>query len=1163
TDLPAPVGAADLPAPRERIDLPTTAGASDLPAPIGNIDLPTTAGASDLPAPRRFNDLPTTVGASDLPAPRVDRDLRDVFRGSSHRLANDSFSGSVDADLIGADADPFGEIGISDGADPFSAVDKASLPPIEAIRPSVSPFAHTSDSGSGDFDLPPASQDPFDEEFTPVADSIFSSPPTPASLASAKKTITGPGGVAGRPSAAGPAIGPDDFDIPSPADLTSIAPGPPSIAGQSIPVSPNASMDDFGNIDLEGDITGGIPISRRPSIGAQAGSTDFGQLDLGTGDVEETDEFDAFPVQEEDSTGPTATPGSETLDLDDAPTRAALSDDAFGGLPDKSSGKTESTGLKEPQKEKGSFEGRRKFERQSRRTKAIMLLLLLLVGAGGGALHFTPLGVFGVNALVELLPSATADEQVTNTFGTVMKALDRDTYHDINRAIEEVKRSSSELPQNEDLRIIGVYLHSWHQLRFNISQEHEKTALALLGNIKLETSESQYAPIARYARMILAGKSQMVVKTLSAVPNQSSNDAALLVMAYLQQNDPDGALQTAHKSVRKRATPRFKYLVAVAQYRLNQNEEAIATLDELVENVPNHFDARLLKARILTRNNEKDSQKVTALLNPINEADTTYASNEQKAAVHSIVGQLLYQRRKFDEAKKEFFKAQSLNPKDALMLTGNGALALLTGDLPRAITSFRAALREEPDNIEAQLGVANTLIQQDKTSEAQNIIDPVMQQNPNNAMAHYLSGVIAQGVAQYDTALSSYQRAIELNREFIEAYVAMATVYMATERNVDAMKVLDKASAEIPGSALIKLTLADSHAENEDYSSAIINLNEALALEPENPIVHFKMAQMYRQMKELEDAQNALDEVARIDPTFPGLSVEQGYLMELSGKIDDALKRYEDALKKNPEDLSAKTRVAAASIYQNNLDRAKELLVEVLNENPDSPDGNFYMGEVFRLEQSGADAIPYLKRATELDTANPMYFVRYGAALAMINDFGKALQQYNRALELDPKMAEIYLRTGEMKLRSGAVQTAITQFSRALELNPDIENAYVLIGQGYEEIADLKSAAAAYLKATKAAPGSPEGYYRLGKVTLQLKGNSAAISPLSTAIRLAKKLAPMPYWVPDAYYYLGSSQKATGDRRGAIDSFRKYLEIAEEDAIDRAEVKASLDDLIY
>lgn len=1162
-DLPATLDHMDLPTPLDSIDLSNPEENTDLPSPIGYSDLPSPIGYSDLPSPIEHSDLPSPIGYSDLPSPVGHSDLPSPIEHSNFQSPIDDIEFASPASAPVRDSlDPFGDIELPQSDPPLTQQSRDSLSNMLAA-----PDDSVSNIDTEDFDLPINGGNPFEEG--DMADDPFGGTPLPSSPPEPNKTLIGPGS---RPNQAPPSpIFDEDFDIPSPADVSSISPPPTDSFDAEIPMAPSEDpLSDFGNIDLNAasDQLYSPAQTTGPKEISGAGSTDFGQIDFATDQGNNSGEFDAFPVQEEDDDEDQNVPapqhgGSDSIELADTPLRPMLSDDSFGGLPADAREGSSPQELVTSKKVASEFEGRRKYDRQSRKTNIVLMIVLLLIISGGVSLHFTSYGLFGANFLVSLLPNATADEIVSANFTKTAKSLEKDTFKDMHSAILELNIARKELPKDEDLRLIGVYIHTWHQLRFGISNAHEKEALALLGNIKLDTSKSPYANIVKASRGILTDKNKVVISRLSAKPKLTSNEAALLTLAYLRSNSTQLALETAQKAHKEHPSPRFAYLEALIFLRANQTIDAKSTLESMIETSPTHYDAKLQLAKLLVEQKERDSRKVTALLNPINDASDTQASSEQKALVHSIVGHMLLQRRKYDEAKDEFFKAKSLNANDILMSTGNGKLALMAGDIAGAVTSFRAALVEDPSDITAKLGMADTLIRQDKIQDAQSIIEPLVQSHSNNPKVYYLLGTIALSIKQYEKAMPNLEKAIELDKEFIEAYVAKATVFMETEKTDEAMKTLDAAAASVPKSALIKLTLADGHAKNEDYSSAIVNLDEALEIEPQNPVIHFKMAQMYRKMEELEDAQNALDEVSSIDSNYPGLSVEQGFLMELSGKIDDALETYEAALKINPDDINVKTRVAAASIYQKKYDRAKELLVEVLNENPDSADGNFYMGEIFRIEKSGADAIPYFKTAVEIDANNPLYRVRYGSALAMIHDVGKASKQYDKALELDPKMAETYLKIGELKLRSGAVKSAIEQFEKSLSLNPQIEGAHILIGEAFEELADLKSASGQYLKATQAFPENPTGFFKLGVTYLQTKGNRGAIAPLKTAIRLGQEQEFQPFWLPEAYYHLGSAQKATGDKRGAIASLKKYLIIAPEDAIDRSEVKASLDDLLY
>jgi tetratricopeptide (TPR) repeat protein len=151
------------------------------------------------------------------------------------------------------------------------------------------------------------------------------------------------------------------------------------------------------------------------------------------------------------------------------------------------------------------------------------------------------------------------------------------------------------------------------------------------------------------------------------------------------------------------------------------------------------------------------------------------------------------------------------------------------------------------------------------------------------------------------------------------------------------------------------------------------------------------------------------------------------------------------------------------------------------------------------------------------------------------------------------------MRIGEARLRSGAARDAIVALDKAIELDPKLAQAYALAGEALEQLADLRAATVYYRRAVKEIPESAELQFKLGVTELQTAGHRRAATALNRAVILAEEQEELPQWLPEALYRLGTTQRALGRRQAAIDAFKRYLEIAPEDAIDRAEVQAHLD----
>jgi len=90
------------------------------------------------------------------------------------------------------------------------------------------------------------------------------------------------------------------------------------------------------------------------------------------------------------------------------------------------------------------------------------------------------------------------------------------------------------------------------------------------------------------------------------------------------------------------------------------------------------------------------------------------------------------------EAQKEYKLALELNPHDEKAECRLGDLDAEKGDLAAAYTDYTKAASLQPSDVDAKLGLAQTLILMDKRDEALPLLQQVVDLEPANASAHYL-----------------------------------------------------------------------------------------------------------------------------------------------------------------------------------------------------------------------------------------------------------------------------------------------------------------------------------------------------------------------------------------------------------------------------------------
>jgi TolB-like protein len=151
-------------------------------------------------------------------------------------------------------------------------------------------------------------------------------------------------------------------------------------------------------------------------------------------------------------------------------------------------------------------------------------------------------------------------------------------------------------------------------------------------------------------------------------------------------------------------------------------------------------------------------------------------------------------------------RAQRTDP-DAVDLTMRGWSVLNGGpnkeDVQRSVALFEDALRIDPDNSQARVGLAQalTLIYRNRwdpepakvLARADEAATRAISTAPNYAYAHYVKAEVLGLSNRFDAALATYDRAIALDRNLAAAYVGRARNLNVIGRAADALAPVERA----------------------------------------------------------------------------------------------------------------------------------------------------------------------------------------------------------------------------------------------------------------------------------------------------------------------------------------------------------------------------------
>ena len=104
------------------------------------------------------------------------------------------------------------------------------------------------------------------------------------------------------------------------------------------------------------------------------------------------------------------------------------------------------------------------------------------------------------------------------------------------------------------------------------------------------------------------------------------------------------------------------------------------------------------------------------------------------------------------------------------------------GEVENAMSAVKEARKIDPKDINMLLTEANLLLKLDKKNEFAALMKEAILQDPNNAMLHFNVGVINQEQGNMEEAKGYYNKAIELDPNYSDAYLNLGAILLERDK---------------------------------------------------------------------------------------------------------------------------------------------------------------------------------------------------------------------------------------------------------------------------------------------------------------------------------------------------------------------------------------------
>jgi len=538
-------------------------------------------------------------------------------------------------------------------------------------------------------------------------------------------------------------------------------------------------------------------------------------------------------------------------------------------------------------------------------------------------------------------------------------------------------------------------------------------------------------------------------KVLAVDPNLVEAEVNL-ALAYQSLFEYDLAVRHLTKALRERPNLLGPTVIVGMDYlKLGSPEKAIPFLQHALKLDPSNREARLsLASAYLGQENFRsaaeefrqiavlDSDKSEAWFKLGHQyldlaARLAYRGAHlyrESAWGHRFLGDLLFQRSRWEDAAQEYRKALGIEPQQSGLHTSLGQVYLHEGKLEEAETEFHQELQLDSRNELAWLGLANLQLAKGQASEALASVGKVWQISPEflKLRPEFPSIELAKEKARASIAGLLDQP------EGPAKHFLSASLYASMNENALSEREWNSFQNDLSKWQKTSRAAPQTHADPDPckahlYSRCIASLQSPRHL---TDSANLFLGKTYFTLHQYEHAAETLALVH----AGANVNAEASYWLERTYQALGA-ETYARLVDSFPNSWRTHQLHAEGSALRRDLDDAIKEYQVALQLRPDEAELHEALGEFYLDNHSDGDAQGELEKAVALDPSRTKALYLLGRLYVLGRENEKAVSYLQRALRLQPNLNEASGLLGTAYVRMGQFADAIPRLEKAAALD--------------------------------------------------------------------------------------------------------------------------------
>ncbi|AFY64842.1 glycosyl transferase family 9 [Geitlerinema sp. PCC 7407] len=313
-------------------------------------------------------------------------------------------------------------------------------------------------------------------------------------------------------------------------------------------------------------------------------------------------------------------------------------------------------------------------------------------------------------------------------------------------------------------------------------------------------------------------------------------------------------------------------------------------------------------------------------------------------------------------------------------------------------------------------------------SEAERLYQAVLQQEPEQADALHLLGVLAYQQGQWPAAVDYYQQALAQRPRSPEIYLNFGNVLRRQGLLTEALAAYEQAIALKPNYSEAHHSRGLTLQHLDQLPAAITAYEQAIALRSDYPEALHSLGVALRQQGRTAEAIAAYEAAIALRPEFPEVYYAWGNLLREQGNLPAAIARYEQAIALRPDYTDAHLNLGVSHQSLGQLEAAEACYRHAITLDPGAATAHHNLGLVLQALNCPAEAIAAHRQSLELDPNNAEALNNLGVALKRTGDVAGAIAHHRQALALRPDYVEGHHNLGIALLTAGQLREGFAEY---------------------------------------------------------------------------------------------------------------------------------------